>query len=502
MSTPAPQRKVAVIGSGIAGLAGAIRLAAQGLAVDVFEAEHTVGGKISEQHVDGFRFDRGPSVLTMPQYIDDLFRLAGEDPAAHIRYERLDPVFHYFFADGSRFQSHADRERFITALSELTVTRPEELRTFFHRAARKLELTDPVFLQRSLHRLRNYTDRATFRGLFHLGALQAFTTMDRANRRLLRDPRTVALFNQYASYNGSDPFQAPATLNLIAHYELGLGAYYPVGGMYRIAAELHGLAERLGVRFHLGTPVERILTERRRVTGIRVGGADLPYTAVLANADVHHVFRILLPDVKGPRLVLDRPRSSSVVVFFWGMEGTSPELGLHNLFLSGDQRDEYEHLFRAKNIGADPSVYVYISSKKNPADAPPGMENWFVMISVPPLSERTDSEADMDKLRARAREAAITKLSRLLGRDVSAAIRVERTMDPRTIAQRTRSAFGSVYGYSSNGMLSAFLRHANFSRRVKGLYLSGGSVHPGPSIPLSLLSAKIASGMVVEAVGK
>jgi phytoene desaturase len=315
--------------------------------------------------------------------------------------------------------------------------------------------------------------------------------MAKANSKLLKDDKVAAIFNQYASYNGSNPFVAPATLNLISHYELTLGAFYPVGGMQSIIDALSGLAERIGVKIYLNSKVEQLTVSDGRCKGLTVNSQSMEFDNVVTNSDVFKTYQDLMPDVPKPNMTLNQPKSSSVIVFSWGMKRTFPELKLHNMFMSGDQKKEYEQNFNKGAIPDDPTVYLYISSKLNQADALVGKENWFAMITVP-----HNTGQDWKTMVDRARVQVQAKLSRMLKTDISEYIECESVLDPIKVEQETGSAFGSVFGNSSNGIFAAFLRHPNFSRRIKNLYFCGGSVHPGSSIPLCLLSAKITAGLV------
>lgn len=483
--------KISVIGAGVGGLAVAIRLALKGHEVDVFEANPYAGGKITELRANGFRWDMGPSVLTMPAYIDELFHLAGENPKDHFTYHRLDPVFRYFFNDGTVINTYANFDQLAEEFEQKTGLKKERLRAFFIDCATKLELTDPVFLQRSLHIWKNYFDTATLRGILNFGKVGAFSTMAQANAKMLNNPKAEAIFNQYASYNGSDPFQAPSTLNLIAHYELGLGAFYPEGGMHSVTTALVGLAQRVGAKVHVNSRVEAINHSNKKVVGLTVNGQIVPASGVVANADVHSVYNKLLHNVQGPKLSLAQPLSSSVIVFYWGVKGQFAQLGLHNMFMGNDQKGEYQAVFRSARIAPDPTIYLYISSTLNPTDAPEGHQNWFVMVTVPHHTGQ-----NWDALVALTRKAVLAHLSNQLKTSVEDQIVSEEVLTPPRIEQRTSSSRGAVYGNSSNGIFAAFLRHANFSKKIEGLYFCGGSVHPGPSVPLSLLSAKITAGLV------
>ncbi|MEO8068407.1 MAG: 1-hydroxycarotenoid 3,4-desaturase CrtD [Flavobacteriales bacterium] len=486
----------AVVGSGIAGLAAAIRLAQAGHSVTVFEANSYAGGKISELRMDGFRFDMGPTVLTMPRYIDELFTLCGEDPRQHFSYQRIDPGFQYFFQDGTVISTWADAEKFADDIAAKTTASRGSVLTFLERCRVKRELTEEVFLERSLHQLKNYFNKATLRGLLNFHKVGAFTTMAKANTDLFKDEKVAAVLNQFAGYTGSDPYAAPATLNLIAYYELALGSFAAKGGMHAVTKALVALAKRQGVCFELGARVERIAVEGKRCAGLEVNGRTLRFDRVVSNTDVRTVYDRLMPEQHKPKRTLEQPRSSSVILFHWGMDRTFPDLHLHNMFMSADGRAEYDHIFNQSTIHPDPSIYLHISSKVNASDAPTGCENWYAMVTVP-----HNTGQDWDDLVQRTRTTSISKLSRMLGVDVESHITCEHVIDPRSLEQLTSCAFGAIFGNSSNGMFASFLRHPNFSRRIKDLYFCGGSVHPGPGIPLCLLSAKITAGLVEEEVG-
>ena len=487
------KQPVAVVGAGIGGIAAAVRLAAQGHAVTVFEGRDSFGGKMHQFALPGgYRFDAGPSLFTLPGLVDELFRLAQRDPQDYFRYERLDPITHYFFADGTRLQAWANEAQFAAEVEEKLGVPAAEVRQFLHRSRRAYEATAPTFLHKSLHRAQSYLSRDTLRAVAEIPRLGLLGTMHQRHQQAFpQDARVQQLFDRFATYNGSDPYQAPATLSLIPHLEHGLGAYYPEGGIYSIASSLVRLAEELGVEFRYNEPVEEILTADGRVTGLRTPQDVYDFGLVVSNMDVVPTYRRLLPREAAPERTLAQPRSSSALIFYWGIAREFPELGVHNIFFSEDYRREFEAIFQDHTVADDVTVYVNITSKKTPDDAPPGHENWFVMVNVP-----HDQGQDWDALLARTRAAVLCRLHRALGLDVEPLIRAERSWTPPGIAADTSSFGGALYGSSSNNMLAAFLRHPNFSRRLQGLYFCGGSVHPGGGIPLCLLSARIVADLI------
>ncbi len=483
-----------VIGSGVAGLAAAIRLAMKGYAVKVFEAADTPGGKLAEFTEGGYRFDMGPSLFTRPDLVEELFREANVDMAGRFSYLKLDEANRYFWEDGTRVTGWCDAQRFALELEQALGVPQEATNKHLKRASELLASTGRTFLEHSLHRPSELLQGGFLKALTSVRAGELFRSLDAMNRSVFGDnPKAVQLFDRFATYNGSDPYRTPGLMRMIPGLEHGQGAFYPVAGMYSITRALHLLAVDLGVRFHFNAPVERILLDdtRRRATGVRVNGAEHKAKVVVSNMDVVPTYRRLLPDVKAPERTLRQERSSSALVFYWGIQAGHAELGLHNILFSNDYKAEFDHLFSKLEVFDDPTVYINITSKYTPGDAPKGCANWFTMINAP----RDVGQYDAATI-ALARKAILGKVRRTLGIDLEPLIQVERMLDPRSIAVRTSSHQGSLYGTSSNGPWAAFLRHPNDHPRIKGLHFCGGSVHPGGGIPLALLSARIATSPV------
>ncbi len=477
--------KIGIIGAGIAGLASAVRMACRGYEVDVFEANAYPGGKLSEISMDGYRFDAGPSLFTMPQYVDELFALAGLDPKLHFQYERLPIICEYFWEDGTRLTTLANQEAFAKEIQEKLGISPTVLQKILADSQKKYELTGRIFLEKSLHRLDTWLKWDVAKAMLRIPTLDLFTSMNAVNEHYLQHPKLVQLFNRYATYNGSNPYKVPGLLTIIPHFEYGFGAYYPKGGMYHITKSIYGLAKQLGVKFHFNTKIEEIIVKNRQAVGLKASGETLPYDRIISNMDIFHVYKKLLPKEKQPHRILNQQKSTSALIFYWGIKKQFMELDLHNIFFSDNYKNEFEHL-EAGKIYHDPTVYINITSKYTPEDAPDGCENWFTMINVP-----HNAGQNWDALISEARKRIVVKLSRTLQADIGGMIECEDLLDPRSIEHRTASHLGSLYGTSSNNRMAAFMRHPNFSRRIKNLYFCGGSVHPGGGIPLALLSAKI-----------
>lgn len=485
-----------VIGSGVAGLAAAIRLASKGHSVTVFEAGPTPGGKLAEFSEGGFRFDMGPSLFTMPHLVEELFREAGVDMNGRFGYLKLEEANRYFWEDGTRVTGWCDVQLFAQELEDKLGVPKDRTLSHLQRATDLLESTGRTFLEHSLHKRETLFTGGFMKALTSARIPELLSDLHRTNVKAVGDGKAAQLFDRFATYNGSNPYRTPGLMRMIPGLEHGEGAFYPVGGMYRITQALHLLAVDLGVRFHFNCPVDRILLsdDQREVTGVSVLGRTHTADVVVSNMDVVPTYRRLLPDLPAPERTLRQERSSSALVFYWGVRGSFPELGLHNILFSEDYKTEFEHLFDKLEVYEDPTVYINITSKHSPTDAPAGCENWFTMINAP-----RDVGQDRESVVHKARKAIVAKVKRTLGIDVEPLIEVERVLDPRGIAERTFSHQGSIYGTSSNSPWAAFLRHPNFHGSVQGLFFCGGSAHPGGGIPLALLSARIASSLIPAA---
>lgn len=482
--------KAIIIGAGIGGIATAIRLARKGYQVDLFEANDYIGGKLSTFRLGDYRFDAGPSLFTMPQFVDELFELCGERPEEFFQYKRKDIACTYYWEDGVRLTAYGDTTKFVQEVEQKLGVSSAKLNRYLTRAKKKFDRTRALFLERSLHKWNTFLRKETLVGIARYFSFEIDSTLNQVNQKQLAEPHLVQFYNRFATYNGSNPYKTPGMMTLVQHLEQFYGTYIPHKGMGEISKSLCELAKRQGVQVYLNQRVDKIVIENKTAVGVvandKMHRADL----IVSNMDVVPTYRKLLTDQMQPEKILSQERSSSAVIFYWGIGKSFPQLDLHNIFFSGDYKAEFDAIFKTKTLFEDPTVYVNITSKDVPTDAPSGKENWFVMVNAP-----HDTGQDWKELSIALRKWVIQKLNRALDVDIAPLIEEEWIMTPDVIEARTQSYLGALYGASSNNKMAAFMRHPNFSKQLTNLYFCGGSVHPGGGIPLCLLSAKIVADL-------
>lgn len=497
-------KRIAVVGAGLGGLSAAIHLALAGFKVEVFDQASNPGGKAAERRLGPFRFDTGPSLVTLAEVWDELFAAAGRRRQDYLKFSRLDPITEYFWPE-DRLTAPGTSEALARALAEKGWAPEKTTRDFFDHAQGLWDLAGPLFLRRSLHDGATWWRAETWATLWQAGRLDSGRTWKQAIEARFEDARVRQFFGRYATYNGSDPRKLPATFAMIPWVEFGLGAWSADDGIHAIPKAMARLATELGVTFHYSTPVTTLVHDRGQIRGVKLKGQALvqPFDAVVSNADVGPTYRMLVAGGTLGRTAASWARkyrtgepSSAGVVFLWGMANTHPELGLHNVFFSPDHGAEFRAIFEERRLPADPTVYVNITSKTTSLDAPPGQENWFVLVNAPhdPGPQRIAHPEAV----AQVREATLHRIEANLGRKVRQSIVQEAVLTPADYEASTGSPGGSLYGLASHRALAAFDRHPNRAPGTRGLYVCGGSAHPGGGMPLAVLSGRIAADLATK----
>ncbi|MHB8670024.1 MAG: phytoene desaturase family protein [Acidimicrobiales bacterium] len=487
--------EVVVIGAGVGGLAAAARLARLGHRVTVCEQADRVGGKLGTFERDGFRFDTGPSLLTMPHVFSELFADTGAPMDTVLSLRRVEPLARYRWSDGSTLDASADLPTMCANLERLSPGSSAEWIRFLARAASAWKVSRRPFLESPLERLRDLVDRHT--RLSDVRAVAPHLTLRQLAQRSFRDPRLVMFIDRYATYSGSDPRRAPAALSVIPWVEQAFGAWYVEGGLHTIASALHDRALDLGVDVQLGADVGSVeLDGAGRVRAVRLlDGREITADLVVANTDAEHLYQDLLPDGSGLRArrrLASAARSLSGFVVLLAVRSAASPPPHHRVLFARDYDAEFDDLFGPHPCPVrDPTIYVSVPD--DPSAAPRGHESWFVLVNAPRQGQQ-GLDWDHPGL-AEGYAGRIIDLLSERGVEVRDRILWRELRTPADLERGTRAVGGAIYGTSSNGRRAAFLRASNRSP-VPGLFLVGGSSHPGGGLPLVALSAQIVAGLI------
>ena len=490
-------RRVAVIGAGIGGLVAALRLAAKGVDVTVVEQAAGPGGKMREVEVGGLALDAGPTVFTMRQVFEEIFASAGVSFSDHVSVRRAEILARHAWSENERLDVYADVNRSADAIGAFAG--PEEARRFrrFSAQARDVYRTlEHPFIRSPRAGLVSLIRNAGVGGLGALRSIQPFTTLWRAMEQQFRDPRLRQLFGRYATYCGSSPFLAPATLMLIAHVERD-GVWLVDGGMHRVAQALAQVALRHGARFRYGTEVVEIIIERGRATGVLLAsGERIETDAIVSNADAAALAGGRF-GAAASRAVPGTPRSQrSLSAVVWTLVAKTDGWPLlrHNVFFSDDYAAEFDDIFRRRRLPEAPTVYVCAQDRNDREDTSGrNAERLLCLVNAPPTGDaHSFDSAEI----AKCEQQSFNVLRRC---GISVHRHPERTQvtTPADFERLFPGTGGALYGMASHGWRASFRRPRSRSR-IPGLYLAGGSIHPGPGVPMAALSGCFAASALME----
>lgn len=488
-------KPIIIIGAGIGGMSAAIRLAVAGKTVIILEKNGRVGGKMYQIEDAGFRWDTGPSVITMRHVFEDLFRIAGGRLEDYLTLLPLDPLTRYFYLDGMVFDASGNISRMAEQIAQWDERDVAGYFRYLAYVATIHRITGPVFIYDKPPRPASFLKVPIAEWL----KADPLRRMQPAINRFVRSPYLRQLLGRFATYVGGSPYLAPATLNVIAHVEMTGGVWYPQGGIYRIAQALEKLAGEWGVDIRTQTPVAHIDVQNgRAVAVITQSGERIEASAILANADVTSVYEHLLPrhiaQKRLNRLKKQEPSGSGLVMLL-GIEGEHPNLAHHNVFFSGDYPLEFANIFKRGIPADDMTVYVAITSKTDHDHAPSGHENWFILVNAPALN----SGYDWNSHQSAYRDKVFDQLARF-GLDIRDKIRIQHILTPHDLQEMSGAWRGALYGASANSKWTAFKRPHNRCGDIRGLYFAGGTTHPGGGVPMVMLSGKVASDLILEDV--
>ena len=487
------KQRVVIVGAGAGGLAAAIDLAAAGHAVTVLEKAPTPGGKMRQVMVDGAAIDAGPTVLTMRWVFDELFAGAGTTLNAHLSLRAASVLARHAWSADERLDLYADLEHSIDAIGTFAGRREADgYRGFAERARKMFETLERPFIRSQRPRLDQLVGSFGLFGLSNLKQISPFNILWQALGEHFRDPRLRQLFGRYATYCGSSPFLAPATLMLVAHVERE-GVWLIDGGMHALAKAMAALAAGKGAMVRYGTAVTAIESERGAVRGVLLDtGERLPAEAVVLNADVAALtgglFGAALAPA-APRIARDE-RSLSAVTFAMRAVPSGFPLDHHNVFFSRDYAAEFDTIFRDKRLPADPTVYVCAQDRGLGAATTAGAERLLCLVNAPAIGDTHPLSAEEIARCENSMRATLARCGLTLESRASVAT------DPAGFETLFPATGGALYGPASHGWRASFHR-AGARTKVPGLYLAGGSAHPGPGVPMAATSGRLAASALM-----
>ena len=491
--------RIAVIGSGLGGLSAACTLAGRGYQVEVFEKNPWLGGKAAVLEEQGFRFDMGPTILIQPSVLRRVFHEAGRDLDDYLKMVRLDPQWRCFFDNGSILDLKDDVGEMAIELNGRRSGMGDKYVKFMKMSEDLHGISDRFFFWKSVGSM---VDTFDINGAFDVKVLRDVARMRMGRtvagtiRDYIDDPDVAQMLDHYVQYVGSSPDASPAILCAIGHMQAEEGIWYPKGGTRAVPEALVKLGRELGIVYHNSTEVERLLADKQKVTGlVTTSGERYDFDAIVSNEDAVRTYRELVGGAIGERF--DRrgeyePACSGVVLYL-GLNKRYDHLAHHDFVFSRDAHEEFHHIYDLGEPAPDPTCYLASTAATEPATAPAGGDALYVLVHTPYLRPNHD----WSKMFPAYRQVILDKLKRTAGlSDIEDRIVFERALTPQDIHTRYKVLNGAIYGLSSHGRWTGAFKPANASRELDGLFLAGGAAHPGPGMPMVMMSGWIAADAV------
>ncbi|MGP4062665.1 phytoene desaturase family protein [Halobacillus sp. H74] len=486
-----------VVGAGLGGMSAAIRLTADGYEVKVIEKNSNIGGKLNRREGEGFTFDTGPSILTMPWVLEQLFASVHRRLEDYITVERVEPQWRTFFEDGTSLDVTSDLPDMLDEMAKVTERPNRSLTDFLSYSQDMYELCMKSFYKYSIEDLKDLKSHHKLRELFQMDPMN---TVAESTDKHLNNKYLEQLFNYMVMYVGSNPYAAPAILNQLAYVQLGLGVHYVKGGMYKIAEAMGRLMKELRVEVQLNTPIQQLVVEGDRVIGVEteegtVHEADI----VVSNLEAIPAYRRLAPQtskVKKEVKSLAKKFNPTVsgLVLLLGTDRQYEDLKHHNFFFSEDPEKEFKQIFEQGKPADDPTIYIGISARSDETQAPEGKDNLFVLTHVPPLGNKKQKPIDWDQYR----EIVLDKLERNGMKGLRDSIEFEYRFTPEDLETLYGPNGGSIYGIAADRKSNGGFKIPSKSQVFEGLYFVGGSTHPGGGVPMVTLSGQLTADLIKE----
>src|SRR5215203_1843200 len=493
-----PKKRVVVIGAGMGGLAAAIRLAATGFEVEVFEKNEQLGGRVGRLEAGGFSFDTGPSLLLMTDTYRELFSSAGRDLDDYVKLMPLDANYRVTFGDGDALTIRRTLPELIKELERIEPGVTPRFYRFLEDACHKYRLGRSEFVERDFEKAKDFFGVRNLRLLLKTRAVNNYY---RRVSKYFDSDKLRQAFSLQTMYLGLSPFEAPAVYSLLPYTELAEdGLWFPEGGMYSLVEAMERLATELGVRFHLNRPVEEVVVTKGRARGVRVGGGEIGADAVLVGADLPYAYRELLKGLADGDFKFRRREkleyTASAFMLYLGIDRKLDHMLHHNFYLSGRYKENFEAIFRHRRLPDDPSFYAVVPSKTEPDMAPQGKASLFVLVPVPHLGPNVDWEREGTSFKERVYDL----LERRCGvrRDWVVFERVRTPLDWR---DEYNLEEGAAFGIGHGILQVGYFRPPMVSKAIEGLYFVGASTRPGTGVPLVTIGARLVAERIEREIG-
>jgi phytoene desaturase len=491
-------KRVLIIGAGPGGLGTAMLLAKAGLDVTVLEKQPRVGGRTSAIEGDGYRFDLGPTFFLYPQILQEIFQAVGRDLFKEVPMTRLDPQYRLVFGAGGELTATSDIERMMVEIAKLSPTDAPQFRRFMDYNRVKLEKFAPC-LQVPFP---GWTSLISLRLLKVLPFLKPWKSLHAELAGYFSDPRLQLAFTFQSKYLGMSPFQCPSLFSILSFLEYEHGIWHPTGGCNSLTRGMARVAEELGVKIQLNTPVEEILFEGRRAKGVRTAQGELLADAVVMNADFAAGTSKLVPNRLRRRwkdaTLAKKAYSCSTFMLYLGVEGRFDQLAHHNIYVAKDYRRNLDEIERQHVLSEDPSFYVENPVRTDASMAPPGHSALYVLLPV----TNQHPNVDWSKEKTRYRQVALRQLAKLGLTDIESRIRFERVVTPADWESKVDIYRGATFNLAHSFSQMLHLRPQNRFEEFDRMYLVGGGTHPGSGLPVIFESARISARLLLEDLGQ
>ena len=483
---------VIIIGAGIGGMNAAMQLASNGYSVTILEKRSEPGGKMRRVFHGDCLFDAGPSLITMPFILRDAFAQTGAVLDEYLKLLPIDPICHYRWLDGKQYDCHSNPFKRNEETEKIFGRKSmQEMNAYLVHASKVYHATKDVFLFNPFDGFKEFFKRKNLLLLPALPSLKFSSKFHSFNAEYFTNPKLIQLFDRFATYNGSSPYLAPATLMVIPFIEFEYGGWYPEGGIYAIAEAFHKRCTELGVNFIFNADIDEIITDKNIAKGVKTKDGNIHEAKhVISNADVYHARHDLLrkPSEKKPEL------STSGFVMLIPMNKNPFNMSHHTVLFSDAYEQEFKIIFKDKESPEEMTVYISVSGKSDPSQVSNDKENWFVLVNTPPTSGTKEWNEEKT---ARYKHSILTMIERFLPGMQFYIAQEPFIITPDDFSMEFHATGGSLYGSSSNSMFSAFLRPMNTDPNIRNLHHCGGSAHPGGGVPLVVLSGQFAAQSVM-----